>query len=104
MLRTILPLIQTLKSARETKKMTQRVLADKIGIPQSHLSKIESGTVDIQLTSFVEMARNLDLEVMLIPRQEISWVKNLVASKEKGRLGDEIKPAYLLDDEKENED
>lgn len=95
----IQPFIDTLKSAREAKKLSQQELAGRLGIPQSHLSKIEAGKVNIKLLSFVEMARHLDLEVMLIPRQDISLVKTMIA--EKGREENEVEPAYVLDEEKE---
>ncbi len=103
MILTIQQLVQKLKSARTAKNLSQRELANSLGIPQSHLSKIESGHVNIKLASFVKMARNLELEVMLIPRQEIPLVKNLMTSKEEMRKGHSIKPAYSLDDEKDEE-
>lgn len=101
---TIEPLIHLLKSTREAKRLSQRALADKLGIPQSHLSKIEANHVNPRLTTFVEMARNLEMEVMLIPRQEVAMVMSLIISKEKIRNNNEIKPAYTLDDEKAHED
>ena len=101
---TLQQLIHTLKSAREAKSLSQRALADKLGIPQSHLSKIEAGQVNVKLASFVEMARNLELEVMLITRQEVLLVKGLINSKEKIQHSHEIKPAYTLDDQETNED
>lgn len=94
-------LIDVLKKARGKQGLSQRTLADKLGIPQSHLSKIEGGQVNIKLTSFVEMARTLELEVMLVPRQEISLVKGLLTSREEARQGHEIRPAYTLDEEDE---
>lgn len=96
--------IEALKNTREAKKVSQRVLADQLGIPQSHLSKIEAGKVNIKLASFVAMARALELEVMLVPRQEVSLVKSLMASQGSARLGTEVKPLYTLDDEPEGGD
>lgn len=95
------PLVRQLKSARKAKGLSQQSLADKLGIPQSHLSKIEAGTVNLKLAGFIEMAHRLDLEVMLIPRQEVLFVKGLVASQGKSEESDEIKPAYTLDKEDE---
>jgi transcriptional regulator with XRE-family HTH domain len=60
--------VQTIKAAREKKGLSQRALAAKIGVPQSHISKIEAGVVDLQTSSLIEIARALDLELMLIPR------------------------------------
>ena len=101
---TIQQLIAVLKTAREAKGLSQQALAAKLGIPQSHLSKIETGHVNLKLASFVEMARHLELEVLLVPRQEITLVESIIRSKENSRQGNEIKPAYTLDNEKEGED
>jgi transcriptional regulator with XRE-family HTH domain len=43
--------------------MTQKELGQRVGLPQSHISKIEKGAVDLQLSSLVEIARALDFEV-----------------------------------------
>lgn len=94
-------LIATLKTAREAKGLSQQVLAAQLGIPQSHLSKIETGHVNVGLTSFVEMARHLELEVLLVPRQDITLVKSLARSQEKSREGKKVKPAYTLDEGEE---
>jgi transcriptional regulator with XRE-family HTH domain len=61
--------VKLLKSARERQGLSQRALAAKIGVPQSHLSKIETGRVDIQTSSLIELARALDLELVLVPRR-----------------------------------
>ena len=39
------------KSARLAKGLTQKELGRRVGMPQSHISKIESGGVDLQLSS-----------------------------------------------------
>lgn len=44
-------IISSLKEARKAKKLSQRELSKLIGIPQSHISKIESGGVDIRLSN-----------------------------------------------------
>ena len=52
-----------LRSARETQGLSQRALSAMAGVPQSHISKIENGTVDLRVSSLVELARVLDLEL-----------------------------------------
>ncbi|MGD9639410.1 MAG: helix-turn-helix domain-containing protein [Alphaproteobacteria bacterium] len=94
MIASIKPIIARLKKAREDKGLNQRALSSKIAIPQSHISKIEAGDVDIKLSSLVEIARNLDLELMLIPREKATLVNNIIENN-----GDNSSPAYSLDDE-----
>ena len=62
-----MPLITALASARHRAGLSQRALADKVGLAQSHISKIERGAVDPQTTSLIEIARVLGLELSLVP-------------------------------------
>ena len=64
-------IIRELKEAREAKGLSQRDLSARIGVPQSHISKIESGRSDIRLSSQIEFARALDLDLMLVPRAAV---------------------------------
>jgi transcriptional regulator with XRE-family HTH domain len=69
-----------LKKAREDKGLSQRELSELAGVPQSHISKIENGVVDLRLSSLVELARALDLELALVPRKALSAVRAVVRS------------------------
>lgn len=71
-------IIDTLKSARTAKGLSQRALSERTGVPQSHISKIESGGTDIRLSSLTELARALDLDLRLVPRKALPAVDNLV--------------------------
>jgi transcriptional regulator with XRE-family HTH domain len=71
---------QALKAARETKGLSQRALSGLAGVPQSHISRIESGGVDLRVSSLVELARVLDLELTLVPRRSLSAVNSIVRS------------------------
>lgn len=84
---------RVLKTARKAKGLTQRDLAEKVGMPQGHISKIEAGAVDLQATSLVELARVLDLEVALIPKRLIPAVRSLAGAA----VGDEHVPMHGLD-------
>lgn len=53
-------------------------------MPQSHISKIESGSADIRLSSLIELARALDLEVKLVPRKALPAVDSVVRSTAPG--------------------
>ncbi len=74
----------SLKTARERKEYSQRALSAKVGIPQSHISKIENGAVDLRLSSLVELSRVLDLELTLVPRKKLSAVRAIIRSDDDG--------------------
>jgi transcriptional regulator with XRE-family HTH domain len=69
---------EALKQARLAKGWSQRELGKRAHIPQSHISRIEAGAVDLQLSSLIELARTLELEVMLTPRAALPAVKSMV--------------------------
>lgn len=67
-------IIEALAAARKRKGWSQRDLSERSEIPQPHISKIESGTVDLKLSTLQELARLLDLELVLAPRQALTAV------------------------------
>ena len=95
MITMIEDLMCQLKQARQAKKMSQRFLGKQVHQPQSHIANIELGKINLRLTTFMEMARTLELEVMLIPRTSINLVQGWVAAQSKGISMD--RPAYRLD-------
>lgn len=68
----------SIRAARQAKAMTQKELGQRVGLPQSHISKIEKGAVDLQLSSLVEIARALALEIKLVPRKALPAVEGAV--------------------------
>lgn len=85
-------IIAALKAARVARGFSQRELSARAGVPQSHISKIENGGADIRMSSLIELARALELDLLLVPRRLIPAVKGLTT-------GDTRRPAYTLDDE-----
>lgn len=75
---TRIEIAKALKAAREAKGLSQRALAEIAGVPQSHISKIENGGVDLRASSLTEIARALDLELMLVPRKTVPAVISIV--------------------------
>ena len=88
---------KALKKARENKGLSQRALSTKAGVPQSHISKIESGAVDLRLSSLIELARALDLELALVPRQTLPAIQSIVRNRAGGVA--DVRPAYSLDED-----
>jgi len=90
---------QQMKIARKNSGLSQRELSVRSGIPQSHLSKIESGNVDLRISSLVAIARVLELELALIPRKHLSAVTSIVGSADNYVSGEPPRPVYSLDGE-----
>ncbi len=95
-------IVDTLRDARAVKGLSQRALGERAGVPQSHISRIESGGADIRLSSLTELARALDLELRLVPRKAVPAVDGIVrgavptvaarpAIRELGRLLDAVR-------------
>jgi transcriptional regulator with XRE-family HTH domain len=80
MMYEIEPVVKTLKTARENKGLSQRALAQKAGVPQGHISKIENGSVDVRLSSLIALARALELELVLVPRKAVPAVQTIARS------------------------
>lgn len=57
-------------------------------MPQAHISKIESGKVDLRLSSLIELARTLDLEVLVVPRKSLAAVQAVIRSSDGDRTVD----------------
>ncbi len=87
---------ESIKAARKQKGLTQRELSQRTKIPQSHLSKIENGTVDLHISSLLEIVRFLDLELMLVPRALVMTVNALQRPAALKDNGEQI-PLYSLD-------
>ena len=67
-----------LGAARRQLRMSQRSLSSRTGLPQGHISRIESGAVDPRLSSATKIARTLGFEPMLIPRRALPVVLGIL--------------------------
>lgn len=86
-----------LKEARVRKGYSQRELSARSGVPQSHISKIESGGVDLRLSSLIAIARVLDLELLMAPKKSVPAIKSVIKSARGYQDTDDfVPPAYSL--------
>ena len=69
-----------LKDARKRKGLSQRALSEQSGVRQYQISKIENGAVDLRISSLIELARALNLDLKLVPRKAIPAVDSIVHS------------------------
>jgi transcriptional regulator with XRE-family HTH domain len=94
---TYLALSAALRHARLKRLLTQQQLASKLGLRQRQISDLERSTNDPRLSTIQNVARALDLEVMLVPRHLITAVQGLLRGGEDGPK----RPMYSLGDETE---
>lgn len=71
-------LTDALRDARSRKDWSQRDVTARMKLTQAQLSRIESGVADVRLSTFVELARLLDLEPVLVPRSALSGVTAMI--------------------------
>ena len=88
---------QQLKEARLKRRWGQRELAAKIGLPQPHISAIESGAIVPRFDTLVDIVRVLDLDLLLVPRSLVPAVQSLIRAHQQPQSDE--RPLYAADDE-----
>jgi len=85
-------LFDVLRNARRSRNLSQEALAAKLGLRQRQISDLERATKDPRLSTILNVARALDLELMLIPRHLIAAVEGL----QRSTAGAGKQPMYAL--------
>ena len=67
-----------LKEARAKYSWSQRELGAKIGLPQPHISGIESGEIVPRFDTLLDIVRILGLDLLLVPRSLVPAVQSLI--------------------------
>ncbi|MBR1033580.1 helix-turn-helix domain-containing protein [Bradyrhizobium liaoningense] len=73
-------LVRTVQAKRTQERISQRALADRSGLTQAHISQIETGRLEPGLSSFIQMVRALDLELVLVPKKLLPAVEGVLHS------------------------
>ena len=76
-------LVDWLTEARRGQGLSQAELAKRLGVAPSHLSRIEHGA-DPRLSTFLEIARELRIEPILVPKEYVAAVRALLDSLRTG--------------------
>ncbi len=86
---------RTLKKAREKRGWSQRDLGSRLGLPQMHISGIESGKIVPRYDTLLELVRMLDRDLIMVPRALVPVVQSLVRDNLKDQPGEgEERPLY----------
>lgn len=91
-----------IKEARNRRKWSQQELGIRIGLPQPHISAIESGLVAPRWGTLTDLLRILDLDLLLIPRSLIPAVQSLIRAHRQPES--EERALYAIDEDSKAED
>jgi HTH-type transcriptional regulator / antitoxin HipB len=96
---------QTLLQARRRRGWTQSELGQRVGLPQMHISGIETGKVVPRFDTLLELVRLLDFDLLLVPRDLAPVVQALTrdrhAQPARGSAEEGERPLYSPDEEEE---
>ena len=88
-----------IKKARKKRGWGQRELGIRSGLPQPHISAIESGNVAPRFDTLLDIVRILDMDVVLVPRHLVPAVMSLIRADQEPESVE--KPLYAIDEEAE---
>jgi len=95
-------LTDQIRSERLRRNWSQQDLATKAGLTQSQLSRIERGA-DVRLSTLLEVARVLDLEIRLVPREMVGSVDHIMARRNHPETSESDLPPRFAGEEEDAE-
>ena len=87
-----------LKDAREKRGWTQRDLASRLGLTQTHISGIESGKIVPRYDTLLELVRILDSDLLMVPRALVPVVQSLIRDHARPDQGEGDDRSLYADD------
>jgi transcriptional regulator with XRE-family HTH domain len=95
---------RALKDAREKRGWTQRDLASRVGLTQTHISGIESGKIVPRYDTLLELVRILDHDLLMVPRALVPVVQSLIRNHlQPDQKGDGEERSLYADDDADEE-
>jgi len=89
---------QQIKEARGKRGWAQRELGARVGLPQPHISAIESGEIVPRFDTLLDLVRVLNQDLILVPRSLVPAVQSLIRAQNDPE-GSEERSLYAADDE-----
>jgi transcriptional regulator with XRE-family HTH domain len=87
---------------RHNSGLSQADLGRRVGLPQVHISGIETGNVVPRFNTLLELVRVLEYDLLLVPRSLVPAVQSLVRDQHAGydrNSAEGERPLYASDDE-----
>jgi len=86
-----------IKQARAQRGWGQRELGAAVGLPQPHISAIESGGIVPRYDTLLDVVRVLDMDLLLVPRSLVPAVQSLIRAQKEPESAE--KSLYAVDEE-----
>ena len=93
-----------LKEARLTRAWSQLELGRRMGLPQVHVSGIETGKIVPRFDTLLDLVRVLDFDLVLVPRTLVPAVQALIRDSRRSDDDAEEQPLYAGTNEDEEDD
>jgi HTH-type transcriptional regulator/antitoxin HipB len=94
---------RSLSSARRKKKLSQAEIGKRVGLPQMHISQIETGQVVPRYDTLLDLVRVLDHDLLLVPRDLVPVIEALIRQHKSNQIDapEQERPLYEPDAEEE---
>jgi len=94
-----------LVAARHKRGWSQAELGRRAGLPQMHISSIETGKVAPRFDTLLDLVRVLDRDLLMVPRSLVPAVQALIRDERRQAAEDEPElPLYAADDDEADGD
>ena len=90
---------QALTSARRQQDLSQAQLGKLVGLPQTHVSGIETGRIVPRYDTLLDLVRVLNHDLVLVPRDLVPVVQALLRERPQSSGDQEERPLYEPDDD-----
>jgi transcriptional regulator with XRE-family HTH domain len=90
-----------LVDARHRKGWSQAELGRRLGLPQPHISDIESGKITPRLNTLIDLVRVLGYDLLLVPSSLVPAVQALI--RDEAHADEAERPLYATDDEEQRQ-
>jgi transcriptional regulator with XRE-family HTH domain len=92
---------QELKEARRSRTWSQAELGRRVGLPQMHISGIESGKIVPRFDTLLDLVRVLGYDLLLVPRSLVPAVQGVIRDErhpDSGATEEGERPLYATDE------
>ena len=94
-------LSRELKAARLRRGWSQAEVGEQAGLPQTHISGIETGRIVPRFDTLLDLVRVLGMDLILVPQSLVPAVNALVRDSHTGKA--EERPLYAADGDDDND-